>query len=49
MIEGRALLRIKDEEEVRVLEAGDSVLLEPHRLHRVEGTDEKTVWLAVFW
>jgi cupin 2 domain-containing protein len=44
---GSADLRFADEESPRRLVAGDAVLIEPHRLHRVERTDSPTVWLAI--
>lgn len=46
---GEALLRFEDESEARRLRAGDWLLIEPMRRHRVDWTDPAapTVWLAV--
>lgn len=49
LVAGRAALRFEDEDEPRVLAAGDWLLIAPHRRHRVEWTDKAvpTIWLAV--
>ncbi|MDP4002272.1 cupin [Methylobacterium sp. NEAU K] len=44
---GSADLRFADESTSRRLSAGDTVLIEPNRLHRVERTDSPTIWLAI--
>ena len=47
VLAGSAALRFADEAAPRTLSAGDSVLIEPHRRHRVERTDSPTIWLAI--
>lgn len=47
VLEGSAALRFADEAEPRTLVAGDTLLIEPHRLHRVERTASPTIWLAI--
>ncbi|MCJ2058005.1 cupin domain-containing protein [Methylobacterium sp. J-048] len=47
VLTGSAALRFADEAEPRRLSAGDTVLIEPHRRHRVEETDSPTIWLAI--
>ncbi|WP_342104508.1 cupin domain-containing protein [Methylobacterium sp. SI9] len=47
VLAGSADLRFADEAQPRRLEAGDAVLIAPHRRHRVERTDSPTVWLAI--
>jgi cupin 2 domain-containing protein len=49
VLRGEARLRFADEAAARLLQAGDFVLIEPHRRHRVEATStaEPTVWLAL--
>lgn len=47
VIVGSADLRFADESAPRRLEAGDHLLIAPHRRHRVERTDSPTVWIAV--
>jgi cupin 2 domain-containing protein len=47
VLAGSAELRFADEAAPRTLLAGDSVLIEPHRRHRVEHTDSPTIWLAI--
>lgn len=51
LVSGAALLRFEDEAEARHLSAGDWLLIEPMRRHRVEWTaaDAPTVWLAVHY
>ena len=40
-------LRFADEAAPRLLTAGDTLLIEPHRRHRVERTESPTIWLAI--
>jgi len=49
LLRGGAHLLFEDEAEPRPLAPGDYLHIEPHRRHRVIGTDpdEVTVWLAV--
>lgn len=47
VLAGSADLRFADEAAPRHLVAGDALLIEPHRRHRVERTDSPTVWLAI--
>lgn len=47
VLAGSAELRFADEPAARRLAAGDHLLIAPHRRHRVEGTDDPTVWLAI--
>lgn len=49
VLRGEARLRFADEAGERLLRAGDFVLIEARRRHRVEATSagEATVWLAV--
>jgi cupin 2 domain-containing protein len=51
LVSGAALLRFEDEAAARHLSAGDWLLIEPMRRHRVEWTaaDAPTVWLAVHY
>jgi cupin 2 domain-containing protein len=51
LIIGAAHLRFADEDEARILRAGDWLDIAPHRRHRVEWTDpaQGTVWLAIFY
>ena len=51
LLRGSARLQFEDEELPRKLNAGDSLLISPHRRHRVEATDPApgTLWLALFW
>ncbi|CAM2875328.1 MULTISPECIES: cupin domain-containing protein [Methylobacterium] len=44
---GSADLRFADEHAPRTVSAGDTVLIEPRRRHRVERTDSPTIWLAI--
>lgn len=48
LVSGSAALLFEDEDAPRVLQAGDYLLIDAHRKHRVEWTaqDEPTVWLA---
>jgi cupin 2 domain-containing protein len=48
VLQGGAGLSIEGEPGPRTLKAGDSLLLPAHRRHRVEWTEEKTIWLAVY-
>jgi cupin 2 domain-containing protein len=51
VLRGSAQLQFADEERVRDLCVGDSLLITPHRRHRVVATDPDpgTLWLALFW
>lgn len=51
LLSGTARLRFADESEPRPLTAGDYLLIEPQRRHRVEWTDpqQNTVWLAIHY
>ena len=50
VLRGSAQLRFEDEQHSRDLCAGDSLLIAPHRRHRVVMTDPDpgTLWLALF-
>ena len=47
VLAGSADLRFADEPAPRRLNAGDHLLIAPHRRHRVERTEAPTVWIAV--
>ena len=51
VLRGSARLQFDGEAQPRDLCVGDSVLIEPHRRHRVVSTDPApgTLWLALFW
>ena len=51
VLRGSAGVKFEEEDEVRVLHAGDAVNIPAQCRHRVEWTDpeEPTVWLAVFY
>jgi cupin 2 domain-containing protein len=51
LLQGSARLRFADEPMARELCRGDSLLIRPHRRHRLEATDPApgSVWLALFW
>jgi cupin 2 domain-containing protein len=51
LLQGSARLRFADEPLARELCRGDSLLITPHRRHRIEATDPApgSVWLALFW
>ena len=51
VLRGSARLQFADEPQVRDLCVGDSLLITPHRRHRVVATDPApgTLWLALFW
>jgi cupin 2 domain-containing protein len=51
LIQGHARLRFADEDAARQLNQGDSLLITPHRRHRLEATDPwpGSIWLALFW
>jgi len=51
LLQGSARLRFADEPDARDLCRGDSLLIRPHRRHRIEATDPApgSVWLALFW
>ncbi|MEN9387376.1 MAG: hypothetical protein RLZZ255_352, partial [Cyanobacteriota bacterium] len=50
VLRGSAQLRFEDEQQPRDLCVGDSLLIAPHRRHRVVTTDPDpgTLWLALF-
>lgn len=50
VLRGSAQLQFEDEQQPRDLCVGDSLLIAPHRRHRVVATDPApgTVWLALF-
>ena len=51
VLRGSARIQFADEPSERDLCVGDSVLITPHRRHRVVATDPDpgTLWLALFW
>ncbi|MFM7653243.1 MAG: Nif11 domain/cupin domain-containing protein [Vulcanococcus sp.] len=51
VLRGSARLAFADEQRERDLCVGDSLLITPHRRHRVVATDPDpgTLWLALFW
>ena len=51
LLQGSARLRFADEPQARDLCRGDSLMISPHRRHRLEATDPApgSVWLALFW
>ena len=51
VLRGSAQLQFADEQRPRDLCVGDSLLISPHRRHRVVTTDPDpgTLWLALFW
>lgn len=49
LLSGSAGLLFEGENEPLVLSPGDYVLIPAHRRHRVEWTEEKTVWLALHY
>ena len=51
VLRGSAQLQFEDEPQPRDLCVGDSLLIAPHRRHRVLATDPEpgTIWLALFW
>ena len=49
LLSGSAGLLFEGEAEPLVLGPGDYVLLPAHRRHRIEWTEEKTVWLALHY
>lgn len=51
LLRGSARLQFEDEAEPRDLCVGDSLLIAPHRRHRLLATDPDpgTLWLALFW
>ena len=51
LLRGSARLQFEDEAEPRDLCVGDSLMLAPHRRHRLLATDPDpgTLWLALFW
>lgn len=51
VLQGHASLLFSDEGKPRLLQTGDSLLILPHRRHRLLATDPPpgTIWLALFW
>jgi cupin 2 domain-containing protein len=49
LLSGAAGLRFEGEAEALVLSPGDYLNIPAHRRHRVEWTEEKTVWLALHY
>ena len=51
LLQGSARLQFADSGGTVELNRGDSLLITPHRLHRVAATDPPpgSVWLALFW
>jgi cupin 2 domain-containing protein len=51
LLQGSARLQFADENVERELNRGDSLMIAPHRRHRVVATDGGggTIWLALFW
>ena len=51
VLRGSARLQFADEDRERDLCVGDSLLITPHRRHRLVATDPDpgTLWLALFW
>ena len=49
LLSGSAGLLFEGENEPLVLSPGDYVLIPAHRRHRVEWTEEKTVWLVLHY
>lgn len=51
LLQGSARLQFDDEEVERELNRGDSLMIAPHRRHRLVATEggEGTIWLALFW
>jgi len=51
LMQGSARLQFEDEDGERELNRGDSLMIAPHRRHRLVATDggAGTIWLALFW
>lgn len=49
LVQGGATLELAAPEERVELGPGDYLFIPAHRRHRVERTQPRTVWLAVFW
>jgi cupin 2 domain-containing protein len=49
VLSGAAGLLIEGDAEVRTLQKGDHAHIPAHRRHRVEWTDNPTIWLAVHY
>ncbi|PKN71751.1 MAG: cupin [Deltaproteobacteria bacterium HGW-Deltaproteobacteria-12] len=49
LLKGSAGIRFEEKEELIVLHPGDYIQIPRHLKHRVEWTDEETVWLAVHY
>ncbi len=48
LIEGEAELNFKEDGIVN-LKKGDWLIIEPHKLHRVEKTSNDAIWLCIFY
>lgn len=48
LLQGEAELEFKDSGEIKLMCAGDFILIGAHVLHRVRRTSKNCVWLAVF-
>ena len=51
LLQGSARLQFADEQVEHELNRGDSLMIAPHRRHRLVATDggQGTIWLALFW
>ena len=49
VLEGSAGLCFEDTSDVIVLRRGDSLVIPAHARHRVEWTEDRTIWLAVHY
>jgi cupin 2 domain-containing protein len=49
LLSGAASLRFEGEEDLRVLHPGDFVDIPAHTRHRVEWTEQNTIWLALHY
>ncbi|MBZ0199528.1 MAG: cupin domain-containing protein [Ignavibacteriaceae bacterium] len=51
LLQGRAELKYFDDDENKILKAGDYLNIPAHTKHRVEWTspNEETIWLALFY
>ena len=48
LLQGEAELEFKDGGDIKLMRAGDFILIGAHVLHRVRRTSKDCVWLAVF-
>ena len=48
LLQGEAELEFKDGGDIKLMRAGDFILIGAHVLHRVRRTSKNCVWLAVF-